>query len=178
MSASRRNDIEVYVFRRRGRRVEFLCLRRSPRERLPGVWQPVTGSVRPSERFLEAAVREVREETGLAPLRWWALETVSVYYDAGRDAVRLLPMFAAEAAPAARVVRSREHDDHAWISRRAFAARVLWGMQRRGLDAVRREVLGNPRLAAALEVTGAARAPKAKARAKAVHPRARRAARH
>src|SRR5881396_1604702 len=38
--------IEVYVFRRRGRRTEFLALRRRPGDSLPGVWQPVTGTLR------------------------------------------------------------------------------------------------------------------------------------
>lgn len=133
--------------------MEFLCLRRSPGRRLPGVWQPVTGKAEPGERSLEAAAREVLEETGIVPERWWALETVSVYFDPEHDQVRLLPMFAAEAASASRVTLSREHDAFAWLGAREFGARVLWEAQRRGLAAVKREVLGNRRLAAALEVT-------------------------
>ena len=91
MSESRSAFIEVYIFRRRGRRVEFLCLRRGRVRFLPGVWQPVTGRRRPRERGLAAAVREVREETGLAPLRWWALEAPTIFYDASRDRVTDLP---------------------------------------------------------------------------------------
>ena len=66
--------IEVHLFRRAGRRVEFLCLRRARTRRLPGVWQPVTGKRRRGETAFAAARREVREETGLEPRRWWALE--------------------------------------------------------------------------------------------------------
>uniref|UniRef100_A0A832I217 NUDIX domain-containing protein n=1 Tax=Eiseniibacteriota bacterium TaxID=2212470 RepID=A0A832I217_UNCEI len=153
MRVPRVTHVEAYVFRRRGRRVEFLCLRRSPGRRLAGVWQPVTGKIERGERALEAAAREVREETGLDGLRWWALETVSLYFDAAAGAVVALPLFAAEAPQEARVARSREHDAHAWLSARAAGARFLWEAQRRGLEAVRREVLARPRLAAALEVT-------------------------
>ena len=57
--------IEVHLFRRTGRRVEFLCLRRARTRRLPGIWQPVTGKRRRGETAFAAARREVREETGL-----------------------------------------------------------------------------------------------------------------
>lgn len=44
----------------------------------PGYWQSVTGSCEPGEALRDAAVREVREETGLAadsfPLRDWQLQ--------------------------------------------------------------------------------------------------------
>jgi 8-oxo-dGTP pyrophosphatase MutT (NUDIX family) len=55
------NLVEVYVIRRRGRRVEFLALRRAPAGWLPGVWQPVTGTLRRGERAVSGALREVRE---------------------------------------------------------------------------------------------------------------------
>ena len=178
MPATRRTHVEVYVFRRVGRRIEHLCLRRTRRaKKLPGAWQPVTGKVELLERAIEAAVREVREETGLSPVRWWALETVITYFDPPSDTVRFLPLFAAEVMPGDEVVLSKEHDEFEWLDERAFGKRVLWEMQRRGLDAVRREVLDDPRLAVANDVTRLALrgAKQEKARAK-PKPRARRAA--
>ena len=185
MPAFERTHVEVYVFRRIGRRIEHLCLRRSKTaKKLPGVWQPVTGKVNLLEQGLEAAVREVREETGLSPRRWWALESVSVYFDAVRDSVRLLPMFAAEVGPRDAVALSHEHDAFDWLSAKALAGRVLWETQRRGLEALDSEILkARPELAAALDVTAKARRwqsggrPKTAARAKARSPRARRTAR-
>ena len=149
----RSSHIEVYLFRRRGRRVEFLLLRRAASRRsLPGVWQPVTGKRNPRERMLAASVREVREETGFTPARWWALETPTLFFDATTDILLALPLFAAEVEARARVKLSPEHDAAVWVGIAEAKRRVLWEAQRRGLEAVRREVLANPRLAAALEV--------------------------
>src|SRR5438045_522053 len=105
----RPTQIEVYLFRRRARRVEFLCLRRA-RGLLPGVWQPVTGGLRRREGVLAGAAREVREETGLSPRRWWALEGVGIYFDARAGLARVMAMFAAEVDPQDGVRLSREHE--------------------------------------------------------------------
>ena len=159
MSDSHSAFVEVYVFRRRSRRVEFLCLRRGRVRFLPGVWQPVTGRCRPRERGLAAAVREVREETGLAPLRWWALEAPTLFYDASRDRVRAYPRFVAEAGPDDAVRLSREHVEWAFLPAATAGRRFLWESQRCSLEDVKREVLGGGPLAAALEVTSRVHRP-------------------
>lgn len=145
--------IEVYVFRRRRRRVELLTLRRSPGRSLAGVWQPVTGGVKRGEGAFAAARREVEEETGLRPKRWWALQSVTVYFDPRRDSVCVLPLFAAEIEPGARVRLSHEHDRHAFLTPSAAGKRYLWDAQRSALAALRHEVLSGGRTAAAREIT-------------------------
>jgi dATP pyrophosphohydrolase len=135
------SHVEVYVFRRRGRRVEILCLRRAKTIPLPGAWQPVTGRIERGERALVAAAREVREETGLTPIRWWGLETLSIWFESSTEQLAALPLYAAEAAPAAEVTLSREHSEFAWLSPAAAAKRFVWETQRKGLVALDREVL-------------------------------------
>jgi 8-oxo-dGTP pyrophosphatase MutT (NUDIX family) len=120
---------------------------------LPGVWQPVTGTIRRGESFLRAAAREVREETGLNPARWWLLETPAFYFDRTTGALCALPRFAAEVAPGEPVRRSPEHSDHAFVSARTAGRRVLWDTQREGLRALTRQVLRGGPLAQALEVS-------------------------
>jgi 8-oxo-dGTP pyrophosphatase MutT (NUDIX family) len=149
----RPTQIEVYLFRRRSGRVDFLCLKRAARGRLPGIWQPITGGLRRGEGAFAGAKREVREETGLEPRRWWALEGVGIYFHPPAGRARVMAMFAAEIGPKDQVTISREHSDHAFLSAAAAGRRFLWEAQRRGLESVRREVLRGGPLARALEIT-------------------------
>ncbi len=135
------HHVETYLFRRLRGRVRILCLRRAAGIALPGVWQPVTGRRRRGERALVAAAREVREETGLEPVRWWGLETLSIWFESASDRFVALPIYAAEVAPDADVRLSREHDAFAWLAPRAAGARFAWETQRRALAALEREVL-------------------------------------
>jgi len=146
-------QIAVYVSRRRARRVEFLCLRRADRGRLPGVWQPITGGLRRGEGAIAGAALEVREETGLSPRRWWALEGVGIYFHPPAGRARVMAMFAAEVGAADRVRLSREHTAAEFLGAAAAGRRFLWEAQRRGLESVRREVLRGGALAGALEIT-------------------------
>jgi dATP pyrophosphohydrolase len=138
----RSTHVEVYLFRRRAGRVEFLALRRAPGMALPGVWQPVTGRITRGETAFAAARREVREETGLSPGQWWCLETMTTFFDPATDSVRLLPLFAAELRASDRVRLSPEHDAARFAGARTAARLYLWETQRRALEAVRREALG------------------------------------
>jgi len=149
--------VEVFVYRRVGRAVEFLALRRHPSRRLPGVWQPITGKIERGESAFDAARREVREETGLVPRRWHCLESATFYFDLRHDAFTVLPLFAAEVDAGARVRLSREHDAWRWEKGRGAGRGYLWHAQRAGLAAVRREVLRGGPLARALEIDPTAR---------------------
>ncbi len=145
--------IEVYVLRRRAGRVEFLGLRRRAGDSLPGVWQPVTGTLKRRETAVRGALREVREETGLEPLRMWRLESVTTLFDPRRDAIRFVTRFAAEVGSRDAVRLSREHTDHGFLSQREAGKRFLWDSQRQGLAAVRSQVLRGGVRARALQIT-------------------------
>lgn len=149
------HHVEVYVFRRRRSGPQVLALRRSAGRRLGGVWQPVTGSLERGETIFQAAGREVREETGLTPRRWWLLETPLLLLDRASGRPAALPRFAAEVPAGAEVVRSEEHDAHAFLGLPSAGRRFLWESQRAALAALRRQVLQGGRLARALEVPAA-----------------------
>ncbi len=140
------------MFRRRGRRIQFLVLRRRPGRSLAGVWQPVTGALRPRERAVQGAVREVREETGLFPRRLWRLESVTGFFEPRRDAIRFIALFAAEVAAREGVRLSREHTAHRFLSAREAAGLFLWDSQRHGLAAVQAQVLRGGLRARALAI--------------------------
>ena len=164
-------QVEVYLFRRRARRTELLLLRRSADRTLAGVWQPVTGGIEKREPAWRAAAREVLEETGLTPVRWWALEHLTVYYEPARDAVHAVPLFAAEVPWTDPVHLSHEHDRYAFVPLTQAAKRVLWHTQRRALEALRAEVLARPDAPSARDVTARVFAGHARAARKPTGPR-------
>ena len=102
------------------------------------------------------ASREVREETGLTPRRLWRLEDVTAFFDPRREAIRFVTLFAAEVGPYDAVRLSREHTAHRFVASREAAGRFLWDSQRRGLAAVRTQVLRGGARARALEIALAA----------------------
>jgi 8-oxo-dGTP pyrophosphatase MutT (NUDIX family) len=151
VSGTRLTHIEVYLFAR-SRGTKLLLLRRAGTESLAGVWQPVTGRIEPRERSVEAALREVREETGLTPRRWWRLEHVTSYIHPVSDELRVVALFAAQVDARARVRLSHEHDASRWVTLASAAPLVLWDTQRATLAALRSQVLRSARIAAALEI--------------------------
>ena len=135
--------VEVCVFRMEGDRPVYLLLRRSDREPVyPGLWQIVTGTVEPGEKGLDAAVREVREETGAVPERFWVVPFTHAFYDHRRDAVNIVPFFAARFPPETHITLSEEHSRFEWLPFAAARERLVWPGQRNGLEIVEQYVVG------------------------------------
>lgn len=126
--------IDLYVLRSAGAQLECLVLRRAPGGRCPGSWETVHGHIQPGERPADAALRELREETGLTPARMYNLSRVELFYQHRADEVALVPVFAAFVPPEATVRLSDEHDAHEWLPPAAAAGRFAWPRERRALD--------------------------------------------
>jgi dATP pyrophosphohydrolase len=122
--------VDVYVFRRVAGGVELLLLRRRPGSRVGETWQAVHGKIEAGETAWRAALREMREETGLRPLRFWQLEHVNTLYVAESDRILLCPGFVAEVDPSAAVVLSHEHSEMRWESPERALEILLWPGQR------------------------------------------------
>jgi len=106
---------EVLIVVRRGG--EYLVVHRSPEN--DAYWHLVAGGVEEGETFAEAAVRELREETGLEE----AVEPLdsSFVYD-----VVHVECFIAEAPEAWEPALDWEHDGYRWCAREEAAELLYW----------------------------------------------------
>lgn len=126
--------IDVYVLRTSAGGFDVLCLRRGPDGRCPGSWETVHGHIEPGEKPADAAVRELREETGLAPSRLYNLSRVETFYEHSRDRIALIPVFCALVAAESQVRLGPEHETHEWLGVGEAKQRFAWPRERRALE--------------------------------------------
>jgi 8-oxo-dGTP pyrophosphatase MutT (NUDIX family) len=115
MTAIEVGTVDVFVIRPLAEGWRVLALRRTVGTRCPGAWEPVHGHIEPGEEPEDAALREVREETGLAVDRLYVVR-VQPFYLRKVKRVEMAAVFAAFVAEPADVTIAGEHDDHAWLS--------------------------------------------------------------
>jgi 8-oxo-dGTP pyrophosphatase MutT (NUDIX family) len=125
--------VDLYPLRQGPTGLETLTLRRSRTGRCPGAWEVVHGRIEEGESPVEAALRELREETGLAPARLYNLSRVEAFYRHAADEVGFIPVFVAF-VDGALVRLSDEHDAFDWLSFPAAMGRLAWPRERRALD--------------------------------------------
>lgn len=136
MTAIRVCFVDTFVLRRGGVEWEVLVLRRSARGRNPGSWETVHGTIEPGETPVQASLRELREETGLAPERFYNLSRIEGFYQHRTDELAIIPAFAALVAADALPRLSDEHDACVWLPPDEAARRFAWPRERRALDDV------------------------------------------
>jgi dATP pyrophosphohydrolase len=135
--------VDVYPYRLgEGRPPAFLLLHRRAGTVYAGQWRMVGGKILPGEAAWQAALREVREETGRAPERLWCLPSLNAFYEWRYDRVNLIPAFAAELS--GDPVLDDEHDAFAWLPAGVAARRLRWPEQRRLLRLAARLLRDGP----------------------------------
>lgn len=125
--------VDTYVLRMGAAGLEVLVLRRGSKGRNKGSWEIVHGTIEPDEKPVAASLREMREETGLAPVRHYNLSRVESFYRHTVDEVGFIPIFVAFVEQG-KVKLSDEHDAFEWLSLNAAQNRVAWPRERRGLE--------------------------------------------
>jgi len=121
--------VDVYPYRETTEDREFLLLRRSPEATYAGSWRMIGGKIEDGEAAWETGLRELREETGQTPERFWSIPSMNAFYEWQDDRVNLIPAFAAEMADDPTL--DAEHDAFAWLAVDAATDRLRWPEQRR-----------------------------------------------
>lgn len=122
--------VDVYVFRKSRRRVQFLVLKRREDVVLGSIWQSIHGKIDPGESAVDAALREVNQHSGLAPHRIYSADYINQFYDHASDTIVLAPAFAVLVGPSDEPSISPEYDDYAWCDLEETVARLPWSGQR------------------------------------------------
>jgi type II secretory ATPase GspE/PulE/Tfp pilus assembly ATPase PilB-like protein/8-oxo-dGTP pyrophosphatase MutT (NUDIX family) len=127
--------VDVFVISPRSAGWRVLALQRVLATRCPGAWEPVHGHIEPGEEPEEAAIREVREETGLVVDRLYNA-CVQPFYLHKTHTLQLAIVFAAFVDDPATVVTGAEHQRAEWLSVEDALARFNFPAERQSLRTI------------------------------------------
>ena len=127
--------IDAYVYRTTSAGLLFLVLKRAKTKMYEHIWQGVAGKIEDGETSWEAAIRELKEETGLAPLKIFVADHVSKFYETNGDRINLVPVFGIE-VDSKSVIISQEHCDYKWVELNEALDLLLWRGQKEAIQVV------------------------------------------
>lgn len=123
--------IDVYAYRIKKGEPEFLLFLRSAKKIYAHQWRMIGGKVQDGEKYWEAALRELNEETGLSPEQFWTIPSVNTFYEAKSDQIHQIPAFAVELSTEAVPELDDEHTEYRWISIDELDSYLYWPEQKR-----------------------------------------------
>ena len=107
-------SIAAFICRVTDDSMEVLLLRRAG-DYLSGSWQMVSGLIENGETAWQAAFREIREETGLVPDRFYSADKLEQFYEVRQNCINLVPIFVGFMDGEATVQLSAEHTEYQWV---------------------------------------------------------------
>lgn len=122
--------IDVYVYRMNSGFPEFLLLLRSNNKIYANQWRMVGGKVKENETYWKAALRELNEELGLEPDKFWVIPSVNTFYESSSDHVHHIPAFAAEIS-VQKITLDDEHTHYRWVTVDDIEHMIAWPEQKR-----------------------------------------------
>jgi 8-oxo-dGTP pyrophosphatase MutT (NUDIX family) len=128
--------VDVYVIRPKPRAWRVLVLQRGEGTRCPGSWEAVHGRIEPGELPQDAAMREVREETGLEVARLYNV-TVQSFYLHLVPSIQVAVVFCAFVDEPGDVSLGTEHQRAEWLTVAEARKRFAWPREREALQHIR-----------------------------------------
>ena len=134
--------VDCYVFRQTDDDLSFLLLKRNKDKLYEHLWQGVAGKIEGNETASEAAIRELKEETSLEPVRMFVADHVSRFYESHQDRINLVPVFGIE-VDSSEVKLSKEHVDYKWVDIYEALDTLVWRGQKESIQTVYDMVVNN-----------------------------------
>ena len=134
--------VDSYVFRQTDGGLRFLLLKRNKDKLYEHLWQGVAGKIEGDETAFEAAIRELKEETSLEPVRMFVADYVSRFYESHQDRINLVPVFGIE-VDSSEVKLSKEHVDYKWVDIYEALDTLVWRGQKESIQTVYDMVVNN-----------------------------------
>jgi len=136
--------VSVYVCKKEDDRGRYLLLKRKSKY-MYGLWQQVSGKIKKGETGWQAAIREIKEETGLVPESLYSADVVESFYEANQNCVNIIPVFVAFVGGDSKVVLSSEHSEYKWLAAEEAIEHVSFPLQKMAIDLIEKQfVRRNP----------------------------------
>ena len=134
--------IDAYIYRKTKEGIKYLILKRAKTKMYEHLWQGVAGKIEKGEQAWQAAIRELKEETGMDPLKIFVADHVSKFYETHGDRINLVPVFGVEVASDI-VLLSSEHSDFKWVDYDSACSYLVWEGQKKGITVVNEMIISN-----------------------------------
>ena len=134
--------VDCYVYRRIDNGIVFLLMKRNLNKIYEHLWQGVAGKIEEGETSSEAAIRELKEETGLSPVNMFVADHVSKFYEVHGDRINLVPVFGIE-VDSEIINLSEEHISYKWVDINEALNTLVWNGQKKGIQTVHDMVINN-----------------------------------
>ena len=134
--------VDCYIYRYTLDGIRFLLMKRNLNKIYEHLWQGVAGKIEKGETSSEAAIRELKEETGLSPLNIFVADHVSKFYETHGDRINLVPVFGIE-VDSENVILSEEHISYKWVDIDEAIETLVWNGQKKGIETVNDMVINN-----------------------------------
>ena len=134
--------VDCYVYRQTDKGLKFLILKRNEKKLYEHLWQGVAGKIEKDEEAWQTAIRELKEETGLDPVKMFVADHISQFYEKHGDRVNLVPVFCIE-VDSKNVILSDEHIEYKWVDFKEAFDTLVWNGQKKGIQTVYNMVSNN-----------------------------------
>ncbi|GHB41071.1 NUDIX hydrolase [Pseudovibrio japonicus] len=104
-------------------------------------WGQVAGAIEADETAWQAALREVREETGIILDELWSADADIRFYVPEKNSFSIIPVFVAHISHDTPIKLNGEHDAYQWFSFADAKALVSFPGQRRMLELIEEEFI-------------------------------------